>query len=134
MNLTEKQRDQLWGESGPYSEARLLIEHRLLDDAVTRVFLRVEVSINPFTFQMIAKHRDEFKDDKMIQQLLDNSEYFGQANGYVSVSFQKKLVFSNEKAIMAEAQKNLEQTKRVIIKMHKYIMKIIDKPAFTIRL
>ena len=43
MKLSQKQRDQLWGEEGPYSEARLIIEHRGLDDTVSRVFVVVEV-------------------------------------------------------------------------------------------
>jgi hypothetical protein len=38
MNLTEKQIAELWGEKSPYSEARYIIEHRILDDSVSRVF------------------------------------------------------------------------------------------------
>jgi hypothetical protein len=39
MNLTIKQITELWGEDGPYSEARLIIEHRILDDSISRTFL-----------------------------------------------------------------------------------------------
>ncbi|MBU0578536.1 hypothetical protein KKE34_01495 [Patescibacteria group bacterium] len=38
LKLTQKQRDQLWGLDGPYSEAKLIIETRILDDTVSRVF------------------------------------------------------------------------------------------------
>lgn len=33
--------DQLWGGEGPYSEAHLIIETRILDDKVSRVFVVV---------------------------------------------------------------------------------------------
>jgi hypothetical protein len=53
MNLTDKQIAELWGGDGPYSEAKFIIESRILDDSVSRVFLRVEVNINPFTYRII---------------------------------------------------------------------------------
>jgi len=70
--LSQKQLDKLWGEDGPYSEADLSIQTRILDDRVSRVFINVEVKINPFTFEFIKKHRDKFKDNQIIQQLLDH--------------------------------------------------------------
>jgi len=48
MKLTKKQRDQLWGESGPYSEAKIITETRILDDEVSRVFVVVEGSVKYF--------------------------------------------------------------------------------------
>lgn len=39
MKLTEKQREKLWGESGPYSQVNLKIENRILDDSLSRVFV-----------------------------------------------------------------------------------------------
>ncbi|MBI2634831.1 hypothetical protein HYW82_04155 [Candidatus Peregrinibacteria bacterium] len=56
MKLTQKQRDQLWGEHGPYSEAKLITETRILDDQVSRVFVVVEVAINPLTYEIIGKN------------------------------------------------------------------------------
>jgi len=32
MKLTQKDRDKLWGESGPYTEVKLIFETRILDD------------------------------------------------------------------------------------------------------
>ncbi len=63
MHITKKQREELWGEGGPYSQANLIIEARILDDHVSRMFLVVEADINPFTYRMIKKHRVTFKDD-----------------------------------------------------------------------
>ena len=72
MDLTDKQTAELWGEDGPYSEARFIIEHRILDDSVSRIFLRVEVNVNPFTYKIIKKHRKEFINDEEVQKILDN--------------------------------------------------------------
>jgi len=71
MKLTKKQKDMLWGETGPYSQANLTKQVRILDDEISRVFLVVEVEINPTTFEIVEKHRsdDEFKNDIKIQQL-----------------------------------------------------------------
>ena len=134
MNLTAKQIAELWGESGPYSEARCLIEHRILDDSVSRIFLRVEVNINPFTYRIIKKNRKEFVDDKIVQELLNNAEYLGFKNGYLSTSFQGKFLVDDDEMVIKEAREILNETKQALIRMHKYIIKMIDKPAFTIRI
>ena len=119
MEISERQKDELWGESGPYSQANLTIETRILDDRVSRVFLVVEVEINPLTYKVVKKHRGEFEDDMMIQQLLDHSEYRGQEFRYVSCSFQAEYRDEN---VMEEAKKSLEYSKKTIIKMHKFII------------
>ena len=119
MKITERQKDELWGEDGPYSQANLIIQARILDDRVSRVFLVVEVDINPLTYRVVKKHRDEFNDDLMIQQLLDHSKYRGQEFGYVSCSFEAEYT-DNE--VMEEAKKHLEHSKNTIIKMHKFII------------
>jgi len=134
MNLTEKQRAELWGEEGPYSEARYIIEHRILDDSVSRIFLRVEVNINPFTFKIIKKNRKEFIDDKMVQELLNNAEYLGFKDGYLATAFQGKFLVDDDSEVINEAKKIIEEVKQAVIRMHKYVIKIIDKPAFTIRI
>lgn len=117
--LTQKQQDQLWGVDGPYSEAKLIIETRILDDSVSRVFINVEVAINPFTYRLIKKHRKKFKDDLMIQQLLNHVDYRGQAYGYVSCAFRSEYI--NDEVLLA-AQEHLEYAKQAIIKMHKFVM------------
>jgi len=87
MKLSKRQQDKLWGETGPYSEALLITERRILDDFVSRVFINVEVHINPFTYEVIKKNRDLFANDEILQQLLDHSEFQGQSFGYVSCAF-----------------------------------------------
>jgi len=134
MNLTGKQIAELWGEEGPYSEARYIIEHRILDDSVSRIFLRVEVNINPFTFKNIKKNRKEFIDDRMVQELLNNAEYLGLKDGYLSTAFQGKFLVDDDSEVINEAKKIIEEVKQAVIRMHKYVIKIIDKPAFTIRI
>ena len=74
MNLTQKQKDRLWGVNGPYSQANLIIQTRILDDKVSRIFLSVEAEINPLTFELLEKHRAQFIDDQKILQLLDCAE------------------------------------------------------------
>jgi len=132
MNLTQKQRNELWGENGPYSEIKLSIETRILDDTVSRIFAVVETNINPFTYRMIKKNRKEFKDDEIIQQLLDHVDYRGQEHGYVTCAFRAQLI-DGDQDIMDKAQECVEYTKETLIKMHKYVMKMINKPAFVIR-
>ena len=122
MKLTKKQRDELWGEVGPYSEVCLIFETRIIDDTVSRVFLNVEVHINPFTYKLIKKHREKFADDLMIQQLLDHSEFRGKPHGYVTSAFQDEYTDDN---VMEEAKQHLEYAKSTIIKMHEFVLSVI---------
>jgi len=134
MDLTAKQAAELWGEDGPYSEARYLIEHRILDDSVSRIFLRVEVNINPFTYKIVKKNKKEFINDEMVQKILDNSRYLGFKNGYIAVPFEAKFMVDDDAVVVKEARVILEETKQAVIRMHKYVIKTINKPAFTMRI
>ena len=136
MNLTEKQMVELWGDGGPYSEVELAINHRILDDSVSRIAVTVEANINPTTYKIIKKDRKKFSDDEVVQQLLDNANYQGIESGYLINTFYAKFFPEDDKdgVVIKEAQKMLEQTKQTIIKMHKYVMKIIDKPAISIKI
>lgn len=123
LTLSKKQRDKIWGEEGPYSEAKLIFCNRILDDSISRVFIDVEVAINPLTFEIIKKHREEFADDEMVQQLLDHSEFRGQHHGYISCSFSAQ--HSGRKTIK-EANKHLKYAEDTIIRMHKWVMNYFD--------
>jgi hypothetical protein len=123
MRLSKRQRDKLWGETGPYSEALLITETRILDDFISRIFVMVEVHINPLTFEIIFKNRDLFKTDKMLQQLLNGSEFQGQSYGYVSCAFNGE--YRNED-VMKEAKKHLDYAQKTIIKMHKFILQNLN--------
>lgn len=122
MKLTQKQRNKLWGEDGPYSEAHLVIETRILDDSVSRIFVCVQVHINPFTYETIKQNRYKFASDFMIQQLLDHSDFRGQSHGYVSCAFQDEYTDEN---VLREAQEHLDYAKRTIIKMHKFVLDLL---------
>ncbi|HZE87494.1 MAG TPA: hypothetical protein VE090_04810 [Methylomirabilota bacterium] len=123
MKLTQKQREKLWGEDGPYSEAWLIFETRILDDSVSRVFINVEVHLNPFTYETIKKNRKLFADDPLIQQVLDHSDYRGQPHGYVTCAF---LTEYTDDSVMEEAKSHLEYAKSTIIKMHKFVLASIN--------
>ncbi|MDD3480723.1 MAG: hypothetical protein PHW75_00635 [Patescibacteria group bacterium] len=117
--LTKQQIDELWGQDGPYSEVRLVIEKRILDDQISREFLVVETNINPFTFKFIKKNRKLFKDSEMIQQLLNNSEYRGPAFGYVSNAFCGHYTGED---VMEKAEKAAARSSKLIIELHKFVM------------
>ena len=121
MKLNKKQIDMLWGGEGPYSQANLIEQVRILDDRISRVFLVVEVEINPATFEIVKKDRnaEEFKNDIIIQQLLDCAEYRGPQFGYVSMAFEGEYT---DDEVMERAEGALEYAQESIIKMHKYVM------------
>lgn len=123
MKITKKQRDKLWGETGPYSQANLTIQTRILDDKISRVFLVVEAEINPLTYEIVEQNRSKFKDDIMIQQLLDHAEYRGFEFGYVVSAFEGEFT---DKDVWNEAQIRLKYTEDNLIKMHKFAMDLLD--------
>ncbi len=120
--LTEKEIDMLWSGGGeePYSQVNLIIQRRILNDRISRVFVIVEVEINPTTFRLVKKHRsnEEFKDNIFIQQLLDCSDYRGPAFGYVSVAFEKEY---DDKEVLMEAEDVLQYAQDCVITMHQFI-------------
>lgn len=133
MKLTKKQRDNLWGETGPYSQLNLTIETRILDDSVSRVFAIVDAEINPFTFELMKKNEDKFKGDKIIlKKLLENGEYEGDEYGYVSTMYVEELIAEegnrdgNDKTF-AIAHQILDAVQETIIEMHKFILEEIKK-------
>ncbi len=124
MKLTRKDIDKLWGEEGPYSEVQLITETRILDDRVSRIFVIVEIHTNPFTFEMLCKNRKLFANDPLIQQLLDHSEFRGQAFGYVACAFQEE--YTNGE-VMKKAIQSLDYSQKTIIKKHKFVMSLIKQ-------
>ncbi len=119
MKLTQKERDKLWGEDGPYSEIHLIIETRILDDREARKFVIVELNINPLSFEILKKNRVQFKNDLMIQELIDHAEYRGQSFGYVTDAFMNEYT---DPTVLIEADKQVEYSKEALIKIHKYVI------------
>lgn len=120
--LSNEQKGKIWGESGPYSEVYFIIETRILDDTISRVFLKVEVSINPLTFELVKKHKEQFKSDKRIQDILEYAQYRDEAHGYEASLF--SVPYDSE--LLDTANKVLQETEEAIITMHKFVMNHFD--------
>lgn len=117
--LTPRDYERMWGEVGPYSQVRLCEETRILDDRVSRVFLVVEASINPFTFEYIQKRRSQFLGDEPVLQLLDYAEYRDQQFGYVVSAGEVELEGEESKGF---ARKQADMTIQTLIRMHEFVM------------
>ncbi len=113
----------LWGRSGPYSEAKIIINARILDDSVSRVMVEVEGNINPTTFKIIAKNRKKFLDDQMICEILDTAVYQDEKFGYlIAASYEEY----DGPASMARAQVRVDYMKKAIIRMHHFVLKNVE--------
>lgn len=123
MKLTKNQREKLWGETGPYSEVHLTRETRILDDTVSRVFISVNIHVNPLTYELIKENREQFRDDPKIQQLIDSSEYWGLKEGYVSCAFLKE--FTGDE-VLKEAEIAVEYSKQTVIQIHKFMLELLE--------
>lgn len=123
MKLTRNQREKLWGETGPYSEVHLTKEIRILDDTISRIFISVNVHVNPLTFELIKKNRDLFEGDPKIKQLVDHSEYWGSKEGYVSCAFLKEFTGNG---VIKEAEMAVEYSKQTVIKIHKFMLELLE--------
>lgn len=123
MKLSKQQQSDLWGERGPYSEAKIKIETRILDDSVSRVMVEVEANINPLTFKIVKSARKVFSNDMHLQQLLDHAKYMGKNYGYVVSAFCMEYT---DESVMEEAERRMKYVKETIIKMHEYTMDLLD--------
>lgn len=123
MKLSNQQQFDLWGDDGPYSEAYIKIQTRILDDRVSRVMLEVEANINPLTYRIIKGARKIFANDEKIQQLLDHSRYMGKNLGYVVCAFSREYI---DESVMKEAKMHLKYVEETIIKMHEFTMDLLN--------
>lgn len=124
MHISESDRQMLWGEDGPYSEAKLVLNTRILDDHISRVFVEVGASINPTTFRIIKKNKSHFASDPVITQLLETARYDGKHNGYLVSSGEEE--WSEDPKVMERAQERLRYTKEAIIRMHEFVMEYLE--------
>lgn len=118
-SLTEKQRHDLWGESGPYSEVRMRIEERILDDRVSRIFVYVVVHVNPFTFRFIKKNAKHHADDVVVTAIIHLAEYASHQEGFVATMYGAELTGQE---IMACAQEAMAKARAATIRMHRFVM------------
>ena len=124
MTISDKDRHMLWGEEGPYSEAKMVFNTRILDDHITRVTVEVEGNINPTTFRIIKKNKHHFANDPVITQLLDTARYTGKSSGYlVSAGVDE---WSDDESMMAKARERLGYLKDAIIRMHVFVMEYLE--------
>ncbi len=120
LRLTKRNKEDLWGDDGPYSEINLSEQTRVLDGTISRVFYVVEAKINPFTFEFVLKHREEFSGDEAIQQLLDHAEFRGPFDGYVVSAGEEET--TNEKSFdLARAYRSMAVEN--VIKMHNFVIR-----------
>ncbi|HCC83811.1 TPA: hypothetical protein DEP96_03095 [Candidatus Uhrbacteria bacterium] len=124
MTLTQQQKDEMWGDK-PYSQVRLITETRIWGDAVSRVFITVEIDLNPLTFNLIKKHRVLFKDDEEVQQLLDQAEDCGEKEGFVTCAFLEE--YTGE-VVLARAAKRAKECEDMLIGLHEFVMAKLDIP------
>ncbi|TSC59530.1 MAG: hypothetical protein Greene041662_439 [Candidatus Peregrinibacteria bacterium Greene0416_62] len=124
MKISDNDRDMLWGEDGPYSEAKLVLNTRILDDHVSRVMVEVEANINPTTFRIIKKNKHHFANDPVLTQLLETARYDGKHNGYlVSAGVEE---WSDDPAVMKRAQERLRYMKDAIMRMHEFVIEHLE--------
>jgi hypothetical protein len=114
--------NELWGEGGPYSQAQLITEVRIMDDKISRTFVIVSVNINPFTMKYIRKHPSAFKGDRIVTGIVEHAVYEGPKDGYALYLFQQE--YHNEE-ILKEAKAVLNEVNNAIIRMHSFVMQYL---------
>lgn len=121
----------LWSDDGPYSQAYLKIERRILDDKMARTFLQIEVQINPYTYRLIKKHLKYFKDDDFIISIIKTGRDFGLVQGFIALPFQVEIsgwpTRLDEDNLFTEANKMLEKTEKAILKMHSFVINFLEE-------
>lgn len=116
----------LWNPEGPYSEAKIIMNTRILDDSISRVTVEIDGNINPTTFKVVKKHKKHFKDDAIVLELLENARYEGKGWGYhVSMGFEQ-MGIGDDEGIMDRAQKKLQLLKDAIIRMHEFMLDYLE--------
>src|SRR3989344_8967571 len=120
--LTEKERQKMWDDEGPYSEAYMTFETRILDEKISRIFIKVYLSINPLTFELIRKNKKQFKNDKRIMDILEYGELRYEELGYEAQLF--RAPYDNE--TLEIANKILGEVEEAVIKMHKFVRDYFD--------
>lgn len=125
MKLSHKQQHRLWGENGPYSEARLVFESRIFNDEVAENILLIEVSINPLTWEIIEKSEACFKHDTQVQELIKNSYCLDDDKGYIAMMCFGE--FKGDESTLKKAQEYLISIQKALIRMHEYVIDILER-------
>lgn len=120
--LSKEEKRKIWGKDGPYSEAYFIIETRIQNDDASKIFLEVAATINPLTFELVKKHKEQFADNKRICDILKYAEYTDEAHGY------KVSLFSipYDHTLLEVANQVLEETEDAIKRMHTFTINHFD--------
>ena len=118
--ITLAEREMLWGEREPYSEAKITVNHRIMGDGISRVMVEVEGSINPTTFRLVKKNARAFVDDIPVLQILQTARYQGRRYGYLISAGEEEF----EDALSIErAEHKVTYMQAAIIRMHVFAMR-----------
>ena len=124
MKLSQTEKEMLWNEEGPYSEAKIVINTRILDESVSRIMVEVEGFINPTTFRIVKKQKKYFLDDPVVLELLSSAKYEGKAYGYhVSAGVEEY----TDESVLHRSKDKLEYMKEAIIRMHQFVMRYMEE-------
>lgn len=126
MKVKPRDMQALWGDSGPCSQVNIKTQVRILDDSISRVFLLVEVEINPYTYSFVKKHLKDFAEDETVCDIINNCRYMGKNMGYVAVPYDEELAHYPETfldfKLFDEANGIHKIMNRAIIRMHEYVI------------
>ncbi len=122
MKLTKNEQERLWGDGGPYSEVKIILNTRILDDEVSRTMLEVEGNINPTTFKIVKKNKDKFIDDPVIIELLEMARYEGKSYGYHFSAGAEEYI---DEFSLKRAKRKQAHAQKAVIKMHKFVIKYL---------
>lgn len=109
----------LWGECGPYSQANLVLQDRVLDNFINRRFAYVELEINPYTFRLVKKHKKEFKHNSLVDHIIKRAQYRGDERGYIAGVVIKEIISEED---MVEVTMAMEVAQKTLIEMHEFVM------------
>ena len=117
-----------WGETGPYSEAKMILNTRILDDGISRVTVEIDGNINPTTFKIVKKNKKVFAKDPVIIDLLESARYEGTDWGYhVSLGYEELRTDEDGEKVMDRARNKLQILKDAIIRMHEFVLDYLDE-------
>jgi len=127
-NLSLQEQDMFWGETGPYSEAKMILNTRILDDGISRVTVEIDGNINPTTFKIVKKNKKVFAKDPVIIDLLESARYEGTGWGYhVSLGYEELRTDEDGEKVMDRARNKLQILKDAIIRMHEFVLDYLDE-------
>lgn len=119
INIDVDDQKALWGDFGPYSQANLVLQDRILDNFINRRFAYVELEINPYTFRLVKKHKKEFKHNSLVDHIIKRAQFRGDERGYVAGVVIREILSEED---MVEVTMVMETAQKTLIEMHEFVM------------